>query len=139
LGKRRRLEEAWFLLRVVAASAAVSAATVALPLPRILRAVESPRKRVRRVDGETLERRVAIIRKVIKWKLFLIRNNCYRRNLLLYYFLLRYGVSGLRIHIGISKREGALAGHCWLTRDGRILYDEEEEVAKYAVIHTSGG
>lgn len=105
--------------------------------PRLLNWLESKRS-YRRIQEDELRSLIRILNKITRYRYFLIRNNCLRKNLVFYYFLIRAGVKGVRIHIGISKKDSKLDGHCWLTLDGALFQDTEESVSKYAVIYSSG-
>lgn len=70
------------------------------------------------------------VKRIIQLGVFLLKrdrlflkNTCLRRSLLLYYFLRKNGIE-VRIHFGVKKRDGYLAGHSWLTRDGNLLADQ---------------
>lgn len=106
-------------------------------LPRLLEMVESKKSNVRLNEVE-IQNMIEKINRIARFKFFLIRNNCLKKNLLFYYFLIQSGVKNVRIHIGISKVETKLDGHCWLTLDDQIFLDSEESISKYTVIYTSG-
>jgi hypothetical protein len=60
---------------------------------------------------------------LLKRNRLFLRNTCLKRSLLLYYFLRKNGIE-VKIHFGVQKRAGYLAGHSWLTRNGNLLADE---------------
>jgi hypothetical protein len=105
--------------------------------PRLLEIVESKKTDIRMKDTE-IQNMIHKINKIACYRFFLIRNNCLKKNLLFYYILIQSGVKGIRIHIGISKKDAKLDGHCWLTLNGTIFQDSEEFVSKYVVIYSSG-
>jgi len=121
---------------------AVVAATVVwlllpfIKLPRLLRAIES-RQRDARLPEQELRARIDALHSIASARFFVIRKNCLKKSLLLYYFLLRYGVKNVAIRIGVDKRDGRLDGHAWLTVEGKPLLDSEEFVSRYKVIYFS--
>lgn len=126
-----------FTCRVVAAAVVLQVLLPVMKLPRLVAAIESRRAGTPPQAG-AVQRTIRLVTRVARFPYFLIRNNCLKKSLLLYYFLVRTGVTGVRIHIGVNKENGAVAGHSWLTLDGKLLNETEEFVARYAVIYSSG-
>lgn len=134
---RRFSTDVLFTLRIVFDAVLICSLLPVLKFPRLLRLIESRKREIRMAESE-IRHRMDLIHKVIRFKYFLIRNNCLRRNLLLYGFLVRAGVKDLRIHIGISKTDAKLEGHCWLSVKGSVVEDTEENTSQYTVIYSSG-
>lgn len=108
-------------------------------LPRLLARIEASAADKREAAGEAeLDELIRIIDRVARSKLFVVRNNCLKKGLLFYYYLLRAGVHGVAIHIGVNKIDSRLDGHCWLTVDGRLFRDSTDKVSEYRVIYSSG-
>jgi len=124
-------------MRAVCAALAIWAALPFAKLPALLRRIEAERA-AEPVPEPLLKRRIDAANKLSRFPLFVIRNNCLKRSLLLYYTLLISGVRGVRIHIGVHKRDEKLDGHAWLTVGGDVFADTEEFVSKYRVIYSSG-
>lgn len=124
-------------VRIMLAAVWINCLLAFAKLPRVLAVLEA-RKRHVRADEDAIRLTVRTIERIARLQLFVIRNNCLRKSLLLYYFLLRAGVDGVKIHIGISKKGSRLEGHCWLTRNGGVYLDSEQTTAHYKVIYSSG-
>jgi len=61
----------------------------------------------------------------------LCRANCLEQSLVLWWLLLRRGVSaGLRI--GVRKAEGCMRAHAWVELSGVVLNDAEDVLRRYA-------
>ncbi len=60
--------------------------------------------------------------------------NCLRRCLVQLHLLAKQGHAG-RLHIGVRKSKGFEA-HCWLTLDGQLINDSDENVATYSELVT---
>ena len=61
---------------------------------------------------------------LLKRNRLFLKNTCLKRSLLLYYFLRKNGIE-VRIHFGVKKLKGYLAGHSWLTQNGNLIADKE--------------
>jgi hypothetical protein len=106
-------------------------------LPRLLEIIESKQNHQRKSEAE-IQTMIAQIDQIARFRYFLIRNNCLKKSLVFYYFLLRAGVKDVQINMGISKVDAKLDGHCWLTHNGSVFMDTEEFVSTYKVIYSSG-
>ena len=106
-------------------------------LPRVLELIESKKREVQ-MEKEAMQHLISILMMISRWKFFVIRNNCLKKNLLIYYFLLRFGMKDLQIFIGVRKLDLNLDGHCWLTKRGHVFLEPEESVEKYNIIYSSG-
>lgn len=98
-----------------------------------LEAHTAPRGRF--TNPGTLEQ---IILALSSLQLFVIRNNCLKRSVLLYYFLARAGGEDLRLHIGVFQRSGRLWGHSWLTRAGSVFLDDPSFTGNFHIIYSIG-
>jgi hypothetical protein len=79
------------------------------------------------------------INKIVRYTDFLVHSGvpvlkgaCLKRSLLLYYFLRQKGVPVV-INIGVTKENGNLIGHSWLTLDGN-LYCEKSDVERFSCV-----
>lgn len=70
-------------------------------------------------------------------RLFVIRNNCLKKTLLLYFFLPRAGLRGLAVNISVHNAAGKLAGHSWLMLSNKIFLDDERHIRNFAVIYST--
>ncbi|KUO64415.1 MAG: hypothetical protein APF84_10605 [Gracilibacter sp. BRH_c7a] len=133
----RKLPKCFFIIRVVFVTIWLQYLLAFKKILQLLAYIESKQKNIF-VEQEEIEQMVTILYRIARWKFFLIRNNCLKKNLLLYYFLVQYGVKNIKINIGISKENMKLAGHCWLTIQECVYLEPEESVSKYIVIYSSG-
>ena len=105
---------------VVRAAAWMSALRVAkflVPLPRLARLMQSaPSTRVRHPSHE---RRVTqLVDRVASGLRLADQGNCLERSLVLYRMLGRLGAAP-KLIIGVTRSGGAVAGHAWVSVDGR--------------------
>lgn len=124
-------------VRIISASLWIACLLPLIKLPHLLRIIES-KKQDTCLDEKQLQALIDRINRIVRFKFFVIRNNCLKKSLLLYYFLLRSGVRNVSILIGVSKTDLKLDGHCWLTLNGGVFQDSEAYVQKYTVIYSSG-
>ncbi|MCC2685184.1 MAG: hypothetical protein K0R75_2083 [Paenibacillaceae bacterium] len=132
----RRLRLAAFTACYMALAIGLACLLPWVKLPRLLAAIEARRSTEAPVADVHTE--IALLDRIARCKFFVIRNNCLKKSLLFYYYLLQTGVTGVAIHLGVDKRGGKLAGHCWLTLNGQVFQDTEQFVSNYKVIYTSG-
>lgn len=127
----------WLLiLRILIAAIGVQLAVWLLPLPRICSIIESrPRKTL---SQEKIDSILTFIEKLSNVKLFVIRRNCLKKNLLCYYFLVTAHVTQLTLHIGIRHPQQRLDGHCWLTLNGKVFLDSEVNITRYTIMYSRG-
>jgi len=59
-----------------------------------------------------------------RWPWRSLKNYCYVRSLILYYFLRKEGVA-VNINFGINNKPGHLTGHGWRTLDAKTYLDDE--------------
>ena len=108
-------------LRILALLA-VSPLLVRFDLPRLKRLIEPRRVRragmVRKMPStESVDRIVRYTDGMLARRGPMMRKNCFRRAITLYYFLRREGVE-LDVCFGVkTPGESLLDGHCWLVRD----------------------
>lgn len=76
------------------------------------------------ISHASIERIVNLGILLLKRNRLFLKNSCLKRSLLLYYFLRKNGIT-VRIHFGVKKLDGYLAGHSWLTQNGNLLADKE--------------
>lgn len=123
-------------MRVAVVALWIQLAIWTLKLPRILDIIES---KPRKPDiMNSTEEMVGIITRISNWKLFVIRRNCLKKNLLYYYFLVTTGVTQLTLHVGVRKPDEGIDGHCWLTLRGEVYQDSENNISKYTVMYARG-
>lgn len=65
----------------------------------------------------------------------LIRRSCLVRGTTLYYFLTREGLD-LQLSFGVGMTDGALAGHCWLVKDGEPYLETQDPRPTFSVIYS---
>jgi hypothetical protein len=131
------MTDIFLTLRIICISLTLPCLLAITKFPRLLEIVESKKRDVT-VDEAEIQKMIQKINIIAQFKFFLIRNNCLKKNLLFYYFLLQSGVKNVTINIGISKEDVKLDGHCWLTLNGVLFMESEEFISKYKVIYSSG-
>jgi hypothetical protein len=89
-----------------------------LGLPALMR-ILTPAHSRRRTGATDLDRIVRLTDLVLG-RVPLTRQTCLVRSLVLYRLLRTDGVA-VRIHFGVQKADGRLAGHSWLTHQGQLL------------------
>jgi hypothetical protein len=125
-------------IRAVIKAFSISFLLYRINLPSILEKIDSNRATISGTQSE-LQEIARITVRVCKWRLFLIRNNCLRRSLLLYTMLSGAGIKGLEINIGISKEGKGLMGHGWLMLNGKPFLEEyEDSLNQYTVMYKHG-
>jgi hypothetical protein len=87
-------------------------------LPALMRMLTPahPRRRTEATDPDRIVRLTDLVLGCVP----LARNTCLVRSLVLYRLLRTKGMA-VRIHFGVRKVDGKLAGHSWLTRQGQLL------------------
>ncbi len=92
----------------------------------------------RNKDSGDTDRIIEAVKKISSLRLFVIRDNCLKRSLLLYYLLKKTGCRNIVLYIGVMKENGVLKGHGWVEYDDRLLLDDAWFVRQYRVIHRIG-
>ena len=101
-------------------------------LPRLLRTFERA-PRTSAVPAAEVERTVWLTQGVLR--------RCYRRDfclpqsLVLFHLLSGWGLP-VRIHFGVRKQDGAVAGHAWLDLDGEPFCEPHDPRLLYHTIHS---
>ncbi len=54
-----------------------------------------------------------------------VKNTCLNRSITLFHFLNRMG-EPVVIHFGVKKKDNALTGHGWLTRNGEVFLEKND-------------
>jgi len=125
------------VIRILAVAIWIQFAVWTMKLPRILDKIESKPRHMHSKEAD-IHNMLRYIEWISSFKLFVIRKNCLKKNLLYYYFLVTSGITGLDLHIGVRKPGQDLDGHCWLTRDGEVYLDTERKISQYKIIYTRG-
>jgi hypothetical protein len=115
----------------------LSALLPAIKFPRLLKIIHyrqtaAPEKRI---DSQDI---IRIVNFVARLKYFVIRNNCLKKSLLLYYFLGKTGLKNLELVIGVKKNTGRLSGHSWLALDSRPFLEDWDSIKEFQIIYSSG-
>ncbi|OPY59386.1 MAG: hypothetical protein A4E55_00246 [Pelotomaculum sp. PtaU1.Bin035] len=124
------------LLRVAAAAIVLCFLLRIINFPRLIK-ILGLKEHVLQDDDCQIRDIIQAINLLSGTRFFVIRNNCLKKTLLLYYFLRRAGLKGLAINIGINKVAGKLAGHSWLTLNNEIFLDNYDNVSIYEVIYST--
>lgn len=126
-----------FVISVLFSSITICILLLFLKLPSLMSWIQS-RKKIELLDDNAVSNFVHIIDKIMHFKFFIIRNNCLRKSLIYYFWLLRFGVTGVEFKIGVSLKDNKLSAHAWLTKDGQVFLDSPESILVYNVTYTSG-
>ena len=107
-----------------------------LPLPR-LAAVLSIATRVGRsrgLSGREPERMAACVAAAQRSLAPVVRSGCLTRGVTLYWLLRRAGVP-VELCFGVGRPGAELAGHCWLTRNGRPYLEPADAPACFDALY----
>lgn len=129
-----RSREQRMLLRDMRALVRRLPAILEAPLPEAMQTLTPP--------AESLSLPQDTVRRLADLAALLERNTglgfCLRRSLVRYHFLRRRGLS-LQVHFGArfkeEERERAIAGHAWVSLDGRPYYEADENWRNYRVVY----
>ena len=73
-----------------------------------------------------------------KKRLRINKNFCLRKAIIISYYLQKFGMNPI-INVGLIIDGGNTAGHCWLSLDGKVIYDTEDNCKTYnELLHTGG-
>lgn len=125
---RLRPADAWLLAQMAWLLARVLYLQRRRPLPDLVRAFDPPPQPAR-VPQASVRRLLRLCRAL------LYRTHgtdfCMKQSLILFYLLRQRG-HPVRIHFGVAKKDGVLAGHAWLDLRGRPLGETQDPRAAYA-------
>ncbi len=127
-------------LRILAVLA-VSPLLVRFDLPRLKRLIEP--RRVRRAgpakkthSTERVERIIRYTDGMLANRGPMMRKNCFRRAITLYYFLRREGME-LDLCFGVkTPDESVLDGHCWLVRDESPYLELNDPTSMFTPVYS---
>lgn len=71
---------------------------------------------------------------VLAWGRPLVRPGCLTRGATLYYVLRRAGLD-VALCFGVGEIDGAMEGHCWLTKDGEPFLERRDPSAVFAELY----
>jgi len=134
--ERRRESRGVLVIRILFAAIVIQFAVWMFQLPRILDRIELMPRGQR--DEQALRHALRIAQRLADMKLFVIRRNCLKKNLLYYWILYTFGADGFTIHVGVRKPGQVLSGHCWLTWNGVLYMDTEANVSQYTIMYSRG-
>ena len=122
---RRRPAELLLVARMAGWVLALSVLMKLLPLPRVLRIVTAERRTLQRVGALPVARIAQLLDLLLGLNLLVFTPTCWKRAPVLQRYLALNGVE-TRIVFGVRKAGGdLLAGHAWLERDGRPVFEIE--------------
>ncbi len=123
---RRRPAEVWLVARMAGWVLVLSLLIKLLPLPRVLRLVAAKRRAVVAERAIEAERVAQLLDLLLSLNLFVFTPTCWKRAPVLQRYLALGGIE-TRIVFGVRKTGGRdlLAGHAWLERDGRPVFETE--------------
>ena len=106
---------------------------------RILQIVE-PRKRWPRDGVLSVAEVTAFVDRILRYRLFMRKQLCFRRGLVLYRFLHKLGVP-VRINFSVQPPEQGhrLKAHAWLSLDGKPYLEAGETHAEFKLIFSHDG
>jgi len=124
-------------VKVVSAAVLISAALPLIRFSRLLAFIRS-RKNSFPASAEEIDRIIRMVGLVTRCRVFIIRDNCLKRSLLYYYFLLEYGYEDVDLVIGVNKTSEKITAHSWLLLDKKPFPDSAEDLAAYKIIFSTG-
>ena len=123
---------ALLILRIVLV-AAVAPLLVRLDLPRLKKLIEPTRVR-KSPSTEIVNRIVRYTDLVLSGRVPFVRKDCFRRAIILYYFLRREGLE-LDLRFGITEPgESVSEGHCWLVKDELPYLEDRDPMSRFKPI-----
>jgi hypothetical protein len=128
--------EAWLLARMLGWSLVLPLLKRAVPLPRLVGLMHSVVREEPR-DPRHEQRVAALAEWVFRSRPRRSRDNCLDRALVAYRYLGRAGAEPT-IVVGVARGEppapDAIAGHVWVTVDGKPVHDDRERLAGFATL-----
>ncbi len=135
----RSFDDIWLLCQVVFLVTTLPVLFRLLSLPRLIKFF-TPRnvKVYESLDIERLKHKlIKFTDYVLSRKYLMCKNTCLRRSLILYHFLRKFGIN-VTICFGVRYSDMQLArfpqkkleGHAWLTHNGDMFLEKNEEVTK---------
>lgn len=126
------IEEAWLLMRIACFAAVLPVLLRYLSIPRLL-ALHTPKTTPASAHHDRRDKILKYTDYVFRGKHGPYKKTCLKRSLVLYRFMRRSGLD-VRICLGIrrmpSGSSDALIGHSWLLHQGKIVFEENPEIAK---------
>ncbi len=122
------------LIKIIIAGVILTLLLKLIKFGKLAKLLES--KRVKYKGKDKINELIELVDKVSRARFFLIRKNCYKKCLLLYYFLNKTDCENLVLAIGISKINGKLQGHSWVIFNNQLLLDDKEFIKNYKIMHT---
>jgi hypothetical protein len=122
--------DAWLAVRMVSWSLILPALKFALPLPRLVRLMSARRGRSR---DEQRERQIAQLSRLLyQARALALSDNCLERSLITYRYL---GAAGAEPTLVVGMKPGeTVAGHVWLTVDGKPIHERPEWLVGYVPV-----
>ena len=131
----RKPREAVLLARMAFWIAALSLMVRVVPLPRAMELMRPRRVRGLNPDAEATQARLAeLLDALLRADFWVFTPTCWKRAPVLQRYLAHNGVA-TRILFGVRKAGGdLLAGHAWLERDGRPVFETQppDDLVTYA-------
>jgi hypothetical protein len=124
-------QEAWLVVRMLGWSLVLPLLKRALPLPRLVELLQAD-ARVDQRNPRREERLSALSEWVFRARPRRSRDNCLDRALVTYRYLGRAGASPT-IVVGIARQD-SIAGHVWVTVDGKPIHDDPEGIGGFASV-----
>lgn len=126
-----RFKEGLLLLQMGGLLALLTVGQRFLPLPRLIRLFDArprPAARLRLDPARLVWMADGVLRRCYRDRY------CMKRALLLFHFLRKWGHPA-RIHFGIRKQNGVLAGHAWLSLDESVFAEHTDPEAQFKEIY----
>ncbi len=132
---RLRFRDGWLLGRMAGLLIVLVVAQRRLSLPALVRRFDG----FDGFDGGGRSAPVAPDRLVRLCRALLVRlyrrDFCMQQSLLVFYFLRKWGYR-VRLHFGIAKKDGGVAGHAWLDLDGEPFHEARNPATTYAITYS---
>jgi len=124
--------DAWLLARMVAWAPGLPILKRVLPLPRLVALMDRPPHGHAR-DPALEQRIVRMTRLVYRGRRGTFRDNCLERSLVTYRFLGRAGADP-ELVVAMSKRDGGVHGHVWVTVQGVPVHEDPADLEVYVPV-----
>lgn len=102
-------------------------------LPQLLRTFECAPRASAAVTAAEMERTVWLTQGLLRRCYH--RNFCLPQSLVLFHVLSGWGLP-VRIHFGVRKQDGVVAGHAWLDLDGEPFCEPHDPRLLYRIVHS---
>ncbi len=140
----KKLKGMVFVLEVLFSACLISTKLVFMKFPDLIAWIESTKTKKHSISDSTdllaisKSKLIAFIFNVTQFKYFVIRKNCFKKSLLFYYWLHRFGVKNVQLIIGAFLEDEKIHGHAWITINDEVFFDTVSKIKDYHITFTTG-